>query len=138
MRDEVAGQSLARGESRQASGPVIILSADGNCLSWADDGTYQIETVPEARARQVVAEAVEIRLDVSIGPRDKDALALLLGRNAEYRDVHGQRDLGWQPDPGERALIFQVYRGLTGAGNAVTEAELRRVGFEFRLVTRIR
>ena len=139
MRDEVAGQSLAWGEDRSATASrLIILSGSENFLSWAVDGTYRIEAVSEERARKVIAEAVETRLDVSIGQRDRNALALLLGRDVEYRDGHGPLDLGWQPNPGDHALIFQIYRGLNGVGNLVAEAEFRRVGFEFRLLTRIR
>jgi hypothetical protein len=140
VRDEVAGQSLAWGEDRTAAraGRLIILSGSENFLSWAVDGTYRIEAVSEARARQVVVEAAEVRLDNSVGQRDRNALALLLGRDAEYRDGHGPLDLGWRPDPGDHALIFQIYRRLNGADDLVAEAELRRVGFEFRLLTRIR
>lgn len=124
-------------DDEAASRPVIILSAGDNSLNWADDGTYRIETIPEERARQIAADAAGIRLDLGLGERAKNALALLLGRDAEYRDARGQRDLGWQPDPGEFALVFQIYRGLDSISNRVTKSQLRRVGYEFRLITRI-
>jgi len=63
--------------------------------------------------------------------------AALLGRDAEYRAARGQRDLGWQPDPGDSALVFQIYRGLDSTSNRITRSELSRVGYEFRLITRI-
>lgn len=119
------------------SRPILILRANDNPLNWADDGTYRIETIPEARAVQIAGEAAEIRLDLGISPLGKNALALLLGRNADYRDAVGAEDLGWQPDPGDAALIFQIYRGLNSTSHRVTRSQLRRVGYEFRLITRI-
>lgn len=143
-----AAQAAALGEFRErAAGQdqpavppgrqILILSADDNPLNWADDGTYRIETIPEARAVQIAGEAAEIRLDLGISPLGKNALALLLGRNAEYRGAVGAEDLGWQPDPGDSALIFQIYRGLDSTSHRVTKSQLRRVGYEFRLITRI-
>jgi hypothetical protein len=134
FRERAAGQDQP---AIPASRPVLILSAHDNSLNWADDGTYRIETIPETRAVQIAGEAAEIRLDPDLGPREKNALALILGRDAEYRDTGGQ-NLGWQPDPGEAALVFQIYRGIDSTSSRVTRSQLRRVGYEFRLITRIR
>lgn len=85
---------------------------------------------------QIAGDATDIRLSLDLGLREKNALALILGRAVEYRDT-GQ-NLGWQPDPGDSALVFQFYRGIDSTSNRVTKAQLRRVGYEFRLITCIR
>jgi hypothetical protein len=43
----------------------------------------------------------------------------------------------WQPDPGDSALVFQIYRGLDSITSRPTKSQLHRVGYEFRLITRI-
>jgi hypothetical protein len=114
---------------------LVILHAGDNPLKRAPDGTYRIETIPGEQAARIARQAAEVRLDPGIGPREKNALALLLGTGADYTDAGGRP--GWQPGPGGAALAFQIYRGTDSDRVQLTEAELRRAGYEFRLITRV-
>lgn len=51
--------------------------------------------------------------------------------------IRGNPGIRADPPPAGTALIFQIYRGLDSLSNRVTKRQLDRVGYEFRLITRV-
>jgi hypothetical protein len=95
------------------------------------DGTYEVKTITLKEAKAIVADNKN-NLDSAVGHQSTaDIMTTLLGAEIQ---MHRQM---FVQEAGQTALVFKL-KGRPEEGKILTAEEIESIGYEFKLMTRIK